>query len=156
MTTTIEKKTSQNRTITYKRRTYSIQLKSLQTNSIKFSAENNRLEAIVQNDGSDKRTVALPDGTKIETTLYRRGDYDILAVPLFPFTGKWDFAYKRNRDCRLCTHHAYSKKAQAQLLASTEPITYPLDKTWTTELLSLLDKSLGKPVEKHVKATEEI
>jgi len=133
------------RTITYKGRSYSIQLKSMQTNSIKYSETDGRLEAVAQNDGSDKRDVILEDGTKIQTTLYRRGDYDILAVPLFPFTGKWEFAYKRNRDCRLSTHSAYSKVAQAQLLASTEIITFPLDNTWTTDLLSLLNESLGKP-----------
>jgi len=133
------------RTITYNGRQYSIQLKSLQTNSIGYSEENARLEATVQNDGSDRRDVALRDGAKIQTTLYRRGDYDVLAVPLFPFTGTWDFAYKRNRDCRSCTHPAYPAEVRRQLLASTEVITYPLDKTWTTDLLSLLDESLGKP-----------
>jgi hypothetical protein len=32
------------------------------------------------------------------------------------------------------------------LLASTESITYPLDKTWTTDLISLLDDTLGTAV----------
>jgi hypothetical protein len=139
-------KNKSDRTITYKDRKYTVQLKSLQTNSIKYFAEGKCLVAVVQNDGSDKRAVDLPDGTTIQTTLYRRGDYDILAVPLFPFTGKWEFAYKRNRDCRPCTHSAYTPEAQAQLLASTESITYPLDKTWTTDLISLLDDTLGTAV----------
>jgi len=139
-------KNKSDRTITYKGRKYTIQLKSLQTNSIKHFAEGNCLVALAQNDGSDKRPVDLPDGTTIQTTLYRRGDYDILAVPLFPFSGKWEFAYKRNRDCRACTHSAYTPEAQAQLLASTEAITYPLDNTWTTDLISLLDGSMGTPV----------
>ncbi len=132
------------RTITYHGRTYSIQLKSIQTNSIKYSEERRRLEAVVQNDGSDRRTVHLKDGSTVETTLYRKGDYDILAVPLFPFSATWEFAYKRNQDCRECNSRKYTDKQKAELLSSLEPISYPLDETWSTDLPSLLDKTPGR------------
>jgi hypothetical protein len=89
----------------------------------------------------------LPTGKVIETTCYLIGEYDILAVPLYPFTGSWaDYAYRRNRDLTRTTSRKYSTEEQACLLATTEDISWPLDSAWTTDLLSLLDKSIGRPV----------
>ena len=127
------------RTITYRGRRYGVQLKSIQTNSIARCARDGMLIADVQNDGSDKRTVILPDGTTVETTCYKRGDYHLLAVPLFPFTGTWDFAYKRNTDCRPTTSKKYTPEQALHLLSTTEQITWPLADGWTTDLLALLD-----------------
>lgn len=127
-------------------RRYSVQLKSIQTNSVAWRHDINCLTADVQNDGSDRRTVELPNGLRIETTNYKVGDYDILAVPLFPFTGDWRFAYKRNRDCRSCESSKYTEEARRYLLSSTEQITWPLTGDWTEDLTSLLDETLGEPL----------
>lgn len=134
------------RDFVYRGRRYSIQLKSIQTNSIKYRSDSGRLEADVQNDGSDRRTVHLPNGHSLETTNYVIGDYDILAVPLFPFTGNWTFAYKRNRDCRLTTSSKYAEGDRKYLLSTMERISYPLSSDWTDDLLTLLDRSLGVAV----------
>ena len=127
------------RTITYNGRRYGVQLKSIQTNSIARCGRDGVLIASVQNDASDRRLVILPDGTSVETTCYKRGDYDILAVPLFPFSGNWTFAYKRNVDCRASTSKKYTPEQAFHLLSTTEEITWPLTDGWTTDLLSLLD-----------------
>lgn len=134
------------RDFVYNGRRYSIQLKSIQTVSIVYCHSAERLRATVQNDGSDKRTVILPTGEKISTTNYKIGDYDILAVPLFPFTGEWTFAYKRNRDCRRSTYKGYSPEVQKYLLATTEIIHFPLDEGWTLDLPELLDDTLGEAI----------
>jgi hypothetical protein len=131
------------RTITTNGRIYRIQLKSIQTNSIKRNLETGLLQADVQNDASDARTVVLPNGSKIVTICYARGDYDILAVPLFPFTGRWDYAYKSNLDCRSTTSNKYSIEDSRFLLSTTEIITWPLDGNWTTELSNLLNDEIG-------------
>ena len=131
----------------YNERKYSIQLKSVQTNSIAWLPDEEKLGADVQNDASDRRSVTLPNGNKVETTNYVIGDYDILAVPLFPFSGNWEFAYKRNRDCRLTDSKKYSDEDKQYLLSTTEKIHYPLSDDWTTDLTSLLDDSIGEPVE---------
>lgn len=131
------------RTINFRGKLYRIQLKSLQTNSIKRNLHTGLLQADVQNDASDSRRVTLPSGKEIITTCYVRGDYDILAVPLFPFTGDWTFAYKRNLDCRSSTSSKYLSKDAEHLLATTERITWPLDGSWTTDMMSLLDDSIG-------------
>ena len=115
----------------------SVQLKSIQTNSICFRSDLSILHASVQNDGSDKREVLLEDGEVVLTTNYRVGDYDVLAVPLFPFTGQWDFAYKLNRSCRRTTSAKYTANQQRQLLSTMEQITYPLTDHWSTDLESI-------------------
>ncbi len=117
-------------------RRVSIQLKSLQTNSIVWREDLQALHGVVQNDGSDKRDVRLPNGDVVTTTNYRVGDYHILAVPLFPFTGTWEFAYKLNRNCRLTTSNKYTPEQQRYLLATTEEITYPLTDHWSTDLFA--------------------
>lgn len=131
------------RTVTYNGRMYRIQLKSIQTNSICRNALTKLLQADVQNDASDARTIMLPNGSTVITTCYACGDYDVLAVPLFPFTGDWNFAYKRNRDCRICNSKKYSEDDAKYLLATTEKITWPLSDDWHTNLLPLLDDSIG-------------
>ena len=127
------------RTIRVRDRFYSIQLKSIQTNSIKRNLETSLLQADVQNDASDSRTVNLPNGNSIITTCYVRGEYDILAVPLFPFTGRWNYAYKRNVDCRATKSKKYTPQDAQHLLATTEIITWPLTNDWCMDLSDLLD-----------------
>ena len=115
----------------------SVQLKSIQTNSICYRSDLSVLHASVQNDGSDKREVILEGGEIVLTTNYRVGDYDVLAVPLFPLTGAWDFAYKLNRSCRRTTSAKYTVNQQRQLLSTMEEVTYPLTDHWSTDLMAV-------------------
>lgn len=131
------------RTIRFQGRLYSVQLKSVQTNSIKRNLETGLLQADVQNDASDARTVHLPNGNSLITTCYVKGEYDILAVPLFPFTGSWNYAYKRNVDCRKTKSRKYSPEDAQHLLATTEVITWPLTNDWRMDLPGLLDDQIG-------------
>lgn len=131
------------RTIKSSGRLYRIQLKSIQTNSIKRNLDTGLLQADVQNDASDARKVILPNGSSIVTTCYARGDYDILAVPLFPFNGEWIYAYKRNIDCRSTTSKKYNSEDSQYLLSTTEIITWPLSNEWTTNLEELLTNEIG-------------
>jgi hypothetical protein len=134
------------RTITYEGRRYGVQLKSLQTDSIARDLRTGVLRAFLQNDASDRRRVTFPDGSSVETTCYKRGEYDILAVPLFPFTGKWEFAYKLNVNCRTCASPRYTAYQQQFLLATTERISWPLADDWQTDLMQLLTPDAGSPV----------
>lgn len=131
------------RTIRVDGRLYRIQLKSVQTNSIKRNLQTGLLQADVQNDASDSRTIHLPSGRSVTTNCYARGDYDILAVPLFPFTGEWSYAYKRNIDCRATSSDKYLAEDACFLLATTEIITWPLTDAWTTDLGDLLSDAIG-------------
>lgn len=124
----------------YRGKRITIQLKSIQTNSICLRDNENVLHADVQNDGSDKRDVLLPNGDIVTTTNYKIGDYDILAVPLFPFTGSWDFAYKLNAKCRMTTSNKYSEEQKKYLLSTIEKITFPLSDDWTDSLDKCIDQ----------------
>lgn len=134
-------KTKSDRTVTYRGRTVSIQVKSVQTNSIK--EQQGTFAAKVQNDASDRRKVKLPNGRTIETTCYLVGEYDLLAVSLQPFTGKWEYAFKLNRDLNRTSSHKYRPADRKHLLATLETLTYPLDPTWTTDFRRALDLALG-------------
>jgi len=126
----------------YKGKRISVQLKSVQTNSINWRNDLNKLVAGVQNDGSDKRDVKLPNGETVTTTNYKVGDYEILAVPLFPFTGDWQFAYLLNRECKLTTSNKYTETQRKYLLATMEEITFPLTPPWSTDLNATIDRLL--------------
>jgi hypothetical protein len=130
------KKTKSDRTVLCGGKSVTIQIKSVQTNSIKF--ENGRFAAKVQNDASDRRKVTLPNGSKLETTCYVVGEYDILAVSLHPFTGEWKYAFKENSQLQRSTSKKYTPKQQKYLLATLETIYFPLDPSWTEDFDGIL------------------
>lgn len=133
-------------TITYRHHQYTIQVKSVQTNSIK-SVGNGVFRCNLQNDASDSWTILLPDGSTVQTTCYLIGKYDILAVGLQPFTGTFEYAFKKNKDLTRTTSRKYTDYQKHHLLSTTERLFWPLDSGWTTEFLLLLeDRDLGRPV----------
>jgi hypothetical protein len=139
------KKTKSDRTFNLGGKQYTIQLKSLQTNSIR-EPEPGRFTAKLQNDASDARKIKLPGGIRVTTTCYQVGEYDVLGVSLQPFTGEWRFAFKKNKDLKRTTSSKYPPKVQKLLLATLEDITFPLSQDWTEDLLGLIkkDPKLGK------------
>lgn len=143
-------KTKSDRTILYKRHRYTIQLKSMQTNSIK-EPEPRRFTAKIQCDASDRRRVQLPTGREIETTCYVAGEFDVLAVPLHPFFGAWEFAFKINSELPRSAHRGYAEEERQYLLKTLVDIDFPLSEQggWTTDLFGLLDESpdLGEVIE---------
>jgi hypothetical protein len=110
--------------VTYKGQEFSIESKSLQTNSIRQTA--GRFVGKVQCDASDRRTVRFPDGTSLETTCLLRGEFDILAVNLFGFENTWRFIFAKNKDLPPNTYRKYTPAQQALLLPSLMPVQWPL------------------------------
>lgn len=143
------KKTKSDRTFNLGGRQYTIQLKSLQTNSIR-EAKPGWFTAKVQNDASDARKIKLSNGETIVTTCYIVGEYDVLGVSLQPFAGEWRFAFKKNKDLKRTTSNKYSPETQKLLLATLEDISFPLTKDWTEDLLALIkkDPKLGTSIKK--------
>jgi hypothetical protein len=137
------KSNKSDRTIAYNGRLYRIQLKSIQTNSICRNISSGLLQADVQNDASDRRKITLPNGHTVDTTCYARDDYDILAIPLYPLSGEWNFAYKRNRDFRSTESKKYKQEDQQYLLSTLERIHWRLDENWHTNIVNLLDGKIG-------------
>jgi hypothetical protein len=132
-------KTGSDRTIQLKGRQYTVQVKSMQTNSI-AEIEPGVFQANIQVDASDRRTVTLPNGHTVSTTCYVAGEFDILAVPLHPIAGEWDFAFMLNSDLPRTRHSRYSPDDQQYLLKTLVKIRLPLDDQsgWTHDLFGLI------------------
>jgi hypothetical protein len=126
--------------IVYKGRAFSLESKSLQTAMVKFDNENNVWLGKAQVDGSDRRTISLPDGTTLNTTLLLRGEFDILAVCRFAFEKKWDFVFARNSDLPCSSYKKYTPAQQKVLIASLIPVTMPPKPPFYPDLKVLLDE----------------
>jgi hypothetical protein len=127
------------RTFLHNGRRYSVQVKSPATGSIQTDIESGDLVATVHNDASDKRWLSLPNGQSVETCCYVANEYDILAVPLFLFHGRWEFAFKWNVDCRRAVRNkGIPEDSRDMFLSTTESMTFPSLQGWKTDLFELL------------------
>lgn len=148
-------KTKSDRTIEFEGRRFTIQLKSLQTNSIREPSPG-RFTANLQCDASDRRTVRLSTGTEVQTTCYVAGEFDVLCVGLHPFLGQWEFAFRLNSTLPRSTRHTKLTKhltdaELAELLRTLVPFEWPMHENspWTRDLFGLLRGApdLGEAVE---------
>ena len=90
--------------VTYKGKDFTIECKSLQTNSIKTTEAG--YTGKYQCDASDRRKIKV--GSKmVETTCLLVGEFDIIAVNLFAFEEKWNFAFALNDDLPRSTFRNY-------------------------------------------------
>ena len=92
-----------------------------------------------QCDGSDRRMVKFPDGTTLETTSLLFGEFDILAVGLFPFREKWEYAYILNRDLPKSAATKYTSSQRELLIASMIKIDWPISNPFKGDIYPLLD-----------------
>jgi len=148
-------KTKSDRTIVVEGRRYTIQMKSLQTNSIKESPDGLGYVGKLQCDASDRRVVRLTTGSEVQTTCYLAGEFDILAVGLHPFLGEWQFAFQLNSTLPRSTRHTKLTKhltdtELGELLKTLVDFQFPIpeDSYWRTNLFDLLAEfpDLGEPV----------
>jgi hypothetical protein len=131
--------------ILYREQNIRIEVKSLQTNSIRYihsasSDSEGYQQAKVQVDASDRREVTFPNGETLSTTCLLVGDFDLLAVNLFAFENKWHFAFAKNDDLPRSKYKKYSEDQRQFLLASAVTITWPLRPPFYEDPLKLLDE----------------
>lgn len=126
------------RVIIYKGHRFVLESKSLQSNSIRNDGV--RWTAKAQVDASDRRTVIFPDGSKLNTTCLRVGEFDILAVNLFALEGKWDFVFAKNFDLPRSSWKGYKPKHRKLLLASLVPVTCPPEPPFYADLFPILEE----------------
>ena len=129
------------RRIIYKGKSFTIEVKSLQTHTVKKLGDD-IWEGKSQVDGSDRRVVTFPDGTELNTTLLLRGEFDILAVNCFAFGGQWRFSFCKNDDLPTSTFTKYTEIQRKGLIASLIPVTWPPKPPFTNNLYKLLDELL--------------
>lgn len=133
-------KTKSDRTFPWNGRWYTVQVKSMQTNSIKQN-DDGTFKAGIQCDGSDRRDVTLPNGHVVNTTNYVCDEFMILATAVHAFTGEWDFAFRLNSTLDRTTSKKYAPEDQQYLLKTMVPITWPLESPWTLDLFELLSEN---------------
>lgn len=131
--------------ITYRGQIFNIEVKSLQTNSIKGPRNPPKRPklgwtspypfgttkiATFQCDASDRRKVKFKDGSEVETTSLLVGEFDVLAVNLHGFHQDWVFAFAKNFDLpRIAglkgASKNYTEYQKSNLLSTSMPIYYP-------------------------------
>jgi hypothetical protein len=129
-------------TITYRAREFRIECKSLQSNSIGTSEEG--YIGKYQCDASDRRTVSLRTGRKIQTTCLLVGEFDIIAVNLFAFEESWRFAFALNDDLPRSNYKKYPPAVRRQLLATLMPISWPLKEPYIESPIPLFEHLLNR------------
>lgn len=137
--------------VTYHGAPFRIEVKSIQTNSIRRSESG--ATARFQCDASDRRVILLPGGRKVNTTCLKVDEFDVVAVNLFALLDRWEFAFARNRDLPRSTFKRYPPSVRKQLLASLVPITWPLAAPFRAEPFSLFDEILGEKARRRGPAT---
>jgi len=121
-----------------------IEVKCLDTPKVRLN--DGVYKGTFQCNASDTTKVTLPNGRKVTTNCLAVDGFDILAVCLFAFGNKWQFAFARNRDLPRTTWHKYTPAEQKYLLKSTMKISWPLQAPYTLDLFALLDGLVAERV----------
>lgn len=128
--------------IIYHHRAFTIESKSLQKTQTRWDETNQTWSGKAQVDASDRRTVVLPSGKTLTTTLLLRGEFDILAVNCYGFGETWRFQFARNRDLPCSSYAKYTEEEQSALISSLIPVTWMPQTPFYTDLRKLLDEML--------------
>lgn len=94
-----------------------------------------------QCDASDRREISLDNGEKVNTTLLKVGEFDVIAAGIFSFKNKWDFAFALNED--LPRSDRYGENS-SHLIASLVNITLPLEPPFESDPFVIFDRVLEK------------
>lgn len=127
---------------TYQGERISVEIKSLQSNSVRQSIES--FHGKVQVDASDSKSQLLPNGDIVKTACLIPGGFDILAVNLFEFGQEWRFAFAKNSDLPRTTHKKYTEEQRAHLLATSVAVSWPLASPFRAEPFSIMDEILAE------------
>jgi len=121
-----------------------VEVKGLQTNSVKQTGDD-AWEGVFACDASDRRKVTLPNGRALSTTCLLVGEFDLLAVSLFPFGDRWRFAFALNADLPRSAYHKYhATEERPYLLKSTMKISWPPAPPFCDSPFALLERFIGE------------
>ena len=129
--------------VTYRGHEIVFESKSLQTNSIK-QIGSNTFSGKYQCDASDRRRITMPNGIEIETTCLLFGEFDIVAVPLYGFNKRWDFAFALNRDLKPSSYKKYPEDVRQYLISSLQDIALPITPPYTHDIFRLMDTVISE------------
>lgn len=136
---------------TYQGVQLSVEIKSLQSNSVRQAIQ--RYEGKVQVDASDSKPTKLPNGDIVKTACLVPGGFDILAVNLFEFGQKWRFGFIKNSDLPHSTSKKYTEEQRKYLLATSVNVTWPLQAPFHDEPFTIIDEIVAEKKAKGKKKT---
>jgi transcriptional regulator with XRE-family HTH domain len=134
-----DRKNKHDLVVVYKNQEFTIEVKSLQTSTVK-KKEDEIYEGRFQCDASDKRKIVLNSGEEVTTTCLRFGDFDIVAVNLFAFRGKWEFGFALNKDLPASQYAKYPEELRKNLIKSIIPISMPFVEPFVSDIFILLER----------------
>ncbi|WP_166136493.1 restriction endonuclease [Nocardioides ochotonae] len=131
--------------LTYKGHRIGVEVKSLQTVSMRRRRDGSVMPHY-QCDASDARTVVFDDGSTVHTTALLVGEFDVVAVNIHAFEGKWDFAFCKNEDLltmegatRGAARH-YTLTQQRSLIKTTQPMPFDVPPPYSRDPFVLFDE----------------
>lgn len=130
--------------IVYHGRAFDVESKSLQSSMIDYDDESKTWYGKAQVDASDRRTITLPSGQQLNTTLLLRGEFDVLAVNCYAFENQWRFVFARNSDLPYSNYKQYSEEAKKALIASLIPVSWPPKPPFYSDLRTLLNEMIDE------------
>ena len=136
-----DRKNKGDHVIEYRGRRFIVESKSLQSSMVR--RDRNSWRGRAQVDASDRRPIDLPDGSQLNTTLLKVGEFDVLAVNCFAFRQKWDFGFARNADLPRNSYARYPARVRAQLIASLVDVSWPPKPPFTADLREILDRLIA-------------
>ncbi len=126
------------RRLIYKGKTCIIEVKSLQTNSVKKLGDD-QWTGKAQVDASDSRDIIFPDGSRLKTTCLLRGQFDLLAINCFAFGGQWQFAFALNSKLPANVYRRYTEYQRQHLLPTMITVDWPLKSPFNEDPIALLE-----------------
>lgn len=129
------------RRLSYRGKEIVVEVKSLQTKTVKFDPETGTFTGRSQVDASDRRMVTFSDGSQLETTLLARGEFDILAVNCFAFENTWRFVFALNKDLQTSQFKKYSELQQSELISSMQSVSLPPEDPFTEDFDEILERA---------------
>lgn len=123
---------------TYKGVEIRVEVKSLQTNSIRKDGE--IFIGKTQVDASDKRLIKLPNGRTVNTTCLLVNEFDLLAVNLYTFENKWHFAFAKNADLPRSNFRGYTPAQRKYLIATLIGVSWPTQLPFRDDPFPVLDE----------------
>ncbi|MBI4798656.1 MAG: restriction endonuclease [Desulfarculus sp.] len=134
-----DRKSKGDRIILYNGQRIIVEVKSLQTATVKYLGED-RWTGKTQVDASDKRPVGLPNGEKLNTTCLLVGEFDLLAVNLYAFGEKWRFAFAKNQELPHSRFSKYTEYQRDHLLATLIEVSWPPEPPFYADPTHLLEE----------------
>lgn len=126
----------------YKGEDVRVEVKCLDTPKVRYA--DGIYTGTFQCNASDSREIELPNGEKVTTNCLAVGGFDVLAVALFAFRKKWEFAFALNDELPHTTWQKYPKRQQKYLLKSTMDISWPLTPPFADDLFVVLNRLVSK------------